>query len=135
MKALGLPLLADESIHPEVMARLRKQGKDVCSVLDEGLGGCDDSIILRHAHQRGRVVITHDRDFGELATRAGERFTGIIYLRPGHIDPSFVMHLLTAVEAVEAEVEPPFLVVAEWKSGTVRVRVRSGVQLDPSVPE
>ena len=70
MKPLELPLLADENIHPGVIAGLRQRGHDVRSVEDEALRGADDVAILRRAHASGRVVMTHDSDFGRLAIQA-----------------------------------------------------------------
>jgi predicted nuclease of predicted toxin-antitoxin system len=90
MKALDFPLLADENIHPDVVRELSRQGKDVRSVVASGLTGRPDAEILRHAHAEGRVVLTHDSDFGTIIYRSGQPFTGIIYLRPGHISPTFI---------------------------------------------
>ena len=125
MKPLELPLLADENIHPGVIAGLRKRGHDVRSVEDEALRGADDAAILRRAHASGRVVMTHDSDFGRLAIQAGEPYTGILFLRPGHISPEFVLSALAALEASAITVTPPFIVVVERKDDQVRVRVRS----------
>jgi predicted nuclease of predicted toxin-antitoxin system len=126
MKPLELPLLADENVHPDVVADLRKRGNDVRTVADEGLRGSDDVAILRCAHAARRVVVTHDSDFGKLAIQAGEPYTGIIFLRPGHISPEFVLGALAALEASSITVTPPFIAVVERKDAQVRVRVRSG---------
>lgn len=50
--------------------------------------------------------------------------SGIVYVRPGHIDPAFVMETLDAVAACEVEPEPPFIVVADRRGAGVRIRVR-----------
>ncbi|KYF62350.1 hypothetical protein BE11_45575 [Sorangium cellulosum] len=75
MKPLDYPLVADENIHRDVVRALLARGKDVRSVLDEGMGGRDDVDLLRHAHRQGRVVMTHDGDFGMLAYHGGEPFS------------------------------------------------------------
>ena len=124
MNPLGFPLLADENIHADVIRALIEQGKDVRSLHDEGLAGAPDNEVLRRAHQLGRVVLTHDSDFGKLAVYAGEDLTGIIYVRPGHISAEFVLATIAAVESHGDDVEPPFIVVAERKQDIVRVRVR-----------
>ena len=66
MKPFEFPLFADENIHPDVVAALRERGRDVSSVVEAGLGGADDITVLRHAFGEGRVVCTHDSDFGSL---------------------------------------------------------------------
>jgi predicted nuclease of predicted toxin-antitoxin system len=126
MKPLAFPLLTDENIHPDVVAGLRARGKDVCTVDDEQLRGSDDVSILRRAHANARVVVTHDSDFGKLAIQASEPYTGILFLRPGHISPQFVLGSLAALEASSIDVTPPFIAVVERKDDQVRVRVRSG---------
>jgi predicted nuclease of predicted toxin-antitoxin system len=124
MNPLGFPLLADENIHAEVIQGLLDHGKDVRSLHDEGLTGAQDVEVLRRAHQLGRAVLTHDSDFGKLAVYAGEDLTGIIYIRPGHISPEFVLTTIAAIESRGDDVEPPFIVVADRKQDVVRVRVR-----------
>jgi predicted nuclease of predicted toxin-antitoxin system len=121
MRALDWPLLADENVH--VVAALIARGKQVVTVRAHG-AGLDDDEILALAHEAGQVVITHDADFGTLAVRLGQPFTGIIYLRPGHIRPSYVLEMINAIERAELEVEAPFIVVAERKGEDVRIRAR-----------
>lgn len=125
MKLLDLPLLADENVDREVIATLRERGKDVRSVIEEGLGGHDDVEILRRAFETGRVVLTHDSDFGTLAIRRGEPFVGILFLRPGNIRPEITLEMLAAVESLEAAIELPAIVVAERRGEVVRIRLRS----------
>ena len=106
MKPLEFPLLADENIHPDVVSALRERRCDVTTVAEAGLGGAADDAVLRHAVAEGRVVCTHDSDFGSLAFQGDEPFVGIIYLRPGHIDPRFVLEMIDAVGSTAGEVEP-----------------------------
>jgi hypothetical protein len=96
-----------------VVATLRTQGKDVRTVADEGLLGGDDLSLLQRAHS------------GKIAILAGEPFTGILFLRLGHIAPKFVLDALAALESATIEVTPPFIVVVERREDQVRVRVRS----------
>lgn len=127
MKPLDWPLLADENIHPEVVRGLIERGKDVRTVAQAGLCGKSDVEVLRCAVAEGRVVITHDGDFGKLAQLSGEPFIGIVYIRPGHIVAAFVLATLAAVEAAAVEETPPFLLVAERRGSTVRIRSRRPV--------
>ena len=126
MRPLDFPLLADENIHPEVIRSLIQEGKDITSVIGEGLAGQTDADILRQAHAQHRAVLTHDGDFGTLVIGRRQPFTGIIYLRPGHISAAFVLETLRAIASTTTEVEPPFIVVAERKGEMVKVRIRPG---------
>ena len=124
MKPLDFPLLADESIAPDVVAALTAGGKDIRSIHDEGLTGATDRDILRHANGAGRVVLTHDSDFGRLVFQSAEPFVGVIFLRPGHISASVVLETIAGVGRLDEDVEPPFVLVAERREDTVRIRVR-----------
>jgi predicted nuclease of predicted toxin-antitoxin system len=71
-------LLADENIPRPSVARLRSAGFDVVVVAS----GASDRAILARAAAEARVLVTLDRDFGELArAAAGPTPPGIVYLR------------------------------------------------------
>lgn len=122
-----MPLLADESVTPAVVAGLRESGADVSSVMERGLGGRSDLDVLRAARREDRVVLTHDRDFGTLAIRGGEAIVGVIYLRPGHTDAVRVLQQIDAVLALDIDAHPPFVLVAQRRGDQVRVRLRQVV--------
>lgn len=85
-----------------------------------------DTEILDRAVSQGRVVITHDLAFGQAAIRANTPFVGIVHLRPqGHISAAFVLAVVDALRTSDVDVQPPFIVVAERKESTVRVRLRT----------
>ncbi len=124
MHPLNFPLLADENIHPDVVRYLREQGAAICSVSEEGLAGQDDLTIMRRAYQENRVALTHDSDFGTLAIVQGEPFTGVVYLRPGHIRGEFVIQIIKTLMSQDIEVQPPFIIVAAFSRGNLQTRVR-----------
>ena len=76
MKALDFPLLADENVHPDVIAFLRKIGLNVDSVSEQGKFGLPDTEVLQQATKSNRVVLTHDSDFGGMAV-FGATFMGL----------------------------------------------------------
>ena len=123
MKALDYPLLADENVNPDVVAFLREAGLDIESIAEQGMFGLPDTQVLEQANETGRVVLTHDSDFGGLALM-GAKFIGIIYLRPGHIRANFTIKTLEAIRDNAPKVEPPFILVAERTGDTVKIRVR-----------
>ena len=63
-------LLANENISGSVIRELRRLGHDVLSV-KESLRSVPDRVVLSHATAEARILITHDKDFGELAFRYG----------------------------------------------------------------
>ena len=123
MKALDFPLLADENVHPDVIVFLREAGSDIESISEQGKFGLPDGSVLHQANESSRVVLTHDSDFGGMAA-LGAEFTGIIYLRPGHIRADFTIKTLEAIRDNAPDVTPPFILVAERTGDTVKIRVR-----------
>jgi predicted nuclease of predicted toxin-antitoxin system len=67
-----LRFLANENFLGSVIRELRVGGHDVLSA-KETMPGADDSQILSRAQSEGRVRLTFDKDFGELAVRSGVR--------------------------------------------------------------
>lgn len=73
--------LVNENVSGTLIQLLRGLGHDVLSV-KESLRGSADPAILARAQAEQRIVISHDKDFGELAFRAGlPASCGVILLR------------------------------------------------------
>jgi predicted nuclease of predicted toxin-antitoxin system len=125
LKLRDFPLLTDENLDPDVVAQLRQLGFDVLDVVESGLQGSTDVDLLRLAASQGRVIVSHDADFGTLAILQHEPLIGIVYLRPGHIDPQFTMATIQAVLNLDPDVAPPFILVAKRTANLVNIRVRA----------
>ncbi len=65
-----LQLLANENFPGPVVKSLRDFGHDVTSV-KELMRGASDAAVLAEAQAQRRIVVTFDKDFGELAFRSG----------------------------------------------------------------
>ncbi|HWB51024.1 MAG TPA: DUF5615 family PIN-like protein [Stellaceae bacterium] len=61
--------LADENFPKSAVTALEKAGLDVVWVKTSAPGSTDPQV-LSHAAREGRVLLTFDKDFGELAARA-----------------------------------------------------------------
>jgi predicted nuclease of predicted toxin-antitoxin system len=73
--------IANENVSSTVIHTLRERGHDVVSI-KESLRGIGDADILARAQIEDRVVLTHDKDFGELAFRFGlPASSGVVLLR------------------------------------------------------
>jgi len=124
MKLREFGLFTDENLDPDVVAFLRRQGFDVSDVCEDGLQGSTDVALLQRAVAANRVVVTHDPDFGTLAILQKESVVGILFLRPGHIDPQFTIESLQSVLSANPDVTPPFVIVARRKGVKVTIRIR-----------
>jgi predicted nuclease of predicted toxin-antitoxin system len=73
-------LLADENLDRSVIARLRDEGHEVLAVaeMEPGIG---DSAVLACANERRALLLTEDKDFGELVFRQGLIHEGVILIR------------------------------------------------------
>jgi predicted nuclease of predicted toxin-antitoxin system len=73
-------LLLDECCDPRLVAALRNAGYDVHYVLESDRGA-DDEAVLVLSRDQGRILVTEDKDFGELVIRYGRPVPGLILLR------------------------------------------------------
>ncbi len=125
MKLRQFPLMTDENVDPDVVAGLRRMGFDVIDVVESHRVGASDVELLRWATSLGRVIVTHDSDFGTLAILQNEPLVGLVFLRPGHIDAHFTMGMIQAVLDADLEVTPPFVLVARRIGKHVKIRRRA----------
>lgn len=72
--------IVDECTGSLVAAWLRRKGHEVFSIYDEARGAADDEI-LEKAHTENWVIITNDKDFGELVYRERRPHHGVVFLR------------------------------------------------------
>jgi predicted nuclease of predicted toxin-antitoxin system len=76
----ALKFLADECFSFLITAILREMEYDVLWV-GEINSGADDTEVFEISRKDGRIILTEDKDFGELAIRFGHKAKGIIQLR------------------------------------------------------
>ena len=70
-------LVADESVDAGITEVLRKKGINVFSIAEEA-GGIKDTEVLELAVKNNALLITEDKDFGELAFRLKFQHKGIL---------------------------------------------------------
>ncbi len=73
-------LVADEGVDRPVVERLRQDGHDVVYVA-ELFPSIPDDEVLQQANARSAVLVTADKDFGELVFRQGLVHSGVVLLR------------------------------------------------------
>ena len=78
--------LADESVDQQVVERLRREGHDILYVA-EMEPGIDDDDVLQAANEHGALLLTADKDFGELVFRLGRLSRGVVLLRLAGLSP------------------------------------------------
>lgn len=116
-------VLADECVAVGVVAQLRADGHDVEAVVDAAAGAADDDVLARAA-AAGRVLLTADKDFGELVYRLGRAHAGVVLLRLAGMAGADRADLVSAVFRDRAADLPGNFTVVE--PDAVRVRRPSG---------
>lgn len=72
-------LLADEGLDRQIVERLRRDGHEVAYIA-EMEPGITDEAVLERANERTALLVTADKDFGELVFRAGRLSSGGVVL-------------------------------------------------------
>ena len=111
--------IADESVDAPVVRLLRENGHAVECVWEYGAGLPDDEV-LRRANQNGAVLITADRDIGELVFRLGQAHHGVLLVRLAGVAPTLKAAIVAdAVAQHGDDMNGAFSVVSP---GVVRIR-------------
>lgn len=71
--------LADENVSRLVIDGLRREGHDVEAITEEN-PGAPDTQVLQVAGESGCILVTEDKDFGELVIRQRRPVRGVVLL-------------------------------------------------------
>jgi predicted nuclease of predicted toxin-antitoxin system len=119
-------ILADEGVDRPTVERLRQSGHQVWYVA-EMEPGISDETVLDLANREEAVLLTADKDFGELVSRQGRMTGGIILIRLAGISPARKAEIVaSALAAHGGEMAQAFTVITP---GAVRIRHR-GTKLE-----
>ena len=114
-------LLADESVDGPIVERLRQQGHDVIYVAELSPGMADDQV-LQYANERNALLVTADKDFGELVFRLRKVHRGVVLFRLAGLPGVMKADTVARVFRDHAfELPGAFSVVS---SGAVRIRAK-----------
>ena len=79
--------LVNENIPLDSVKILRKSSHDVLSIMEK-FPGISDEQVMQIAHNEKRIIVTFDRDYGELIFRKQLPLPlGVLYLRFSPIEP------------------------------------------------
>ena len=90
-----MKFLADENVARLVVEKLREHGHDVLSISEYALGITDDEV-LKIAREQDRIILTHDRDFGNVLRLNVDEYAGILLLRLRDQSPDHVLDRLVS---------------------------------------
>lgn len=122
-------LLANENFPSDAVRALRKDGHDVSWVRTE-CPGMSDRGVLAKAQNESRIVVTLDKDFGELAFRLGlPASSGVILFRITPRSPRFIADFAAQALKTRSDWAGHFSVVQEHRVRMVPLRSRSHEEL------
>lgn len=116
-------LLADESCDFSVVRALRTAGHDVLAVAELSPGS-DDALILDLALREQRVLLTEDKDFGQLVFANVQPSGGVIFIRyPANARKTLPKVVVNLIAEAEAQLTGSFVVLSP---GRVRIGGSAG---------
>ena len=114
-----MKLLADENIDRPVVVRLRAEGHEVFYVL-ESSPEATDSEVIRRSEDEPALLLTADKDFGEIVFRQRRITNGVILMRLYGVSPERKADIVALfLREHAAELPGSFTVVTH---GGVRIR-------------
>jgi predicted nuclease of predicted toxin-antitoxin system len=119
MKDVELRFLADESCDFGVVRALRAEGYDVVALTEITSRSVDDDVIAQ-SYDENRILLTEDKDFGQLVFASRTDSAGVILIRfPGNTRQSLQATIIKLVQEQGNEIQNAFVVV---QPGHIRVR-------------
>jgi len=111
--------VADESVDQQIVEKLREDGHSVIYVAEMDPGIPDEDVI-RLANQQPAILITADKDFGELVFRQALATHGVVLIRLAGLSQSRKAEILShAIRERASEIPNAFSVVTP---GAIRIR-------------
>jgi predicted nuclease of predicted toxin-antitoxin system len=99
-----IQLIADENIPKETLGILKKQGVDIISVTDFAFGLSDEEI-LDLARKNRKIIVTFDKDFGQLIFKENMKTNGLLLLRFVPESPQQIARRIKQVLKTKVKIE------------------------------
>lgn len=110
--------VADESCDFRMVRALRDVGHDVIAITEQ-MPGATDPAVIEFAINESRVLLTEDKDFGQLVYGSGSPSPGVILIRfPAHAWQTAIQSVLGFLEKDKKRLSECFVVI---QPGRIRV--------------
>jgi predicted nuclease of predicted toxin-antitoxin system len=114
-----MKILADEGVDRQIVDELRNIGHEVTYVA-EFQPAISDNEVLTRAHQESTLLLTADKDFGELVFRQRRVHAGVVLIRLPGVPSSEKSEIVTgAFEKLGGQMTGNFCVISRK---SVRIR-------------
>lgn len=118
-----MKIVADESVDRQIVERLRADGHDVLFIaeLDPGI---DDELVLSHSRRGRAILLTADKDFGELVFRQRLVHSGVLLIRLAGLQPNLKAAVVAStIDEHGGELDAAFAVLSRRA-----LRIRKPIQ-------
>lgn len=110
-----MKFLADECCDADMIASLRADGHDVLYIMEFKPGALDQEV-LKKAFDEERILLTEDKDFGELVFHMKKPARGIVLLRFGVRQRNLkLLRLKQLIHTQSSKLEGSFVVIDSEK--------------------
>ena len=114
--------LANENIPLFTLKELRKERVDISSAKDI-CPGCGDRELMELAYRENRILVTFDKDFGELVFKVEVPTRGVILLRFSPKSPEYITEKLKeSLVPPKLDFENHFCVIREQGIRLVKLK-------------
>ena len=114
---MPIKVFTDECVHKDAVTALKNLGFDVVSIHDVGMRGSSDDEVLAKATELKRVLITHDRGFGDIFRYQISRTWGVLIFLVSHMDKeaiiSMILGFLSSAKSGDASFKGLLTIVAK----------------------
>ncbi len=111
-----MKFLADANIPRRLVDRLRATGHEIFWAYEDAAPGTSDEDLIGRAAAEDRVILTWDKDFGELVFSHGHR-VGVILIRMRNVSLKVLVDTVVDLVQSSDELQHLFVVI---ESGRVR---------------
>jgi predicted nuclease of predicted toxin-antitoxin system len=120
-----MKILLDENVDIRLKAALTALGHDVTAIVTDYTQSLTDEQVLATAVSEDRLLITNDRDFGDLIVRSQAEHRGLIYLRLSTVDLASLFARVNFVLTTQQDTLHELLIVTDQ-----RIRRRQASEAD-----
>jgi predicted nuclease of predicted toxin-antitoxin system len=111
--------LVDENVDKQIADSLRLMGHNVEYVAEKDAGISDDEV-LEMANEKTALLLTADKDFGELVFRQRRVTSGVVLIRLAGLSPTRKAEIVvSAIKKHGTELKNSFSVITP---GSIRIR-------------
>ncbi len=113
---MAIALFFDVHVDHAIVGQLRLRGVDVRTAQEDGVGRLSDELLLQHASQLNRPVVTHDIRFHAMTEnwqRQGQTFCGLIFAHPMQVT---IGQCVRDLELITGATDPQ-----DWVSAMIRL--------------